>query len=155
MEGVFMPDYRQVQCPHCGQQLRLTVLEKNFGKEVEVTCSECGNKFQTTISYPVADEELPHKIDKNDIRRLQPLMEEFGEALGEAITTNLRLKDAIEKIRQAGYDPFVRLEATMGFSKCEIREPKPLVQNGEVIRGAFDTEDSKWMSALKIKLDDE
>jgi len=104
-------EHRHVRCTQCDQQLRLTVSEKNFGKEVEVTCSSCGHRFRTTISYPAktheeilrqVGERIMDKMDDVDVRRLKPLMEEFGEALNNALGTSPELESVIEKIRQAG-----------------------------------------------------
>jgi hypothetical protein len=161
-----------MRCPSCGQQLRLTVSEKNFGREVEVTCSNCSAKFRTTISYPAktheeflrqVGERVMDKMDADDIRRLTPLVEEFGEVLNDAVTTSSPLAEVVEKMRRAGYDPFVVLECSIGFQRREgtevpqpdVHEPTPLVQNGEVVPGAFTAEDDKWMGKLKINLSDD
>lgn len=166
-----MAEHRQVQCPRCGQKLRLTVSEKNFGREVEVTCSTCRAKFQTEISYPAGTREgffrnmgerIMDKLDADDVRQLQPLLREFGEALNNALSDDPDLEGVVGKMRQAGYDPLILLEVTASFKKREdigsrqpeIHEPVPLVQNDEVVPGAFTPEDDEWMSSLKIKFGD-
>ena len=164
-------EHRHVRCTKCDKQLRLTVSEKNFGKEVEVTCSKCGNKFRTTISYPAktheeilrqVGERIMDRMNANEIRRLSPLMKEFSTALDKALATSSDLENVVEKIRQAGYDPFVVLEASIGFKKREgvdlpqpeIREPTSLVQDGEVVPGTFNEDGDKWMGKLKISFGD-
>jgi hypothetical protein len=151
-----------MECPHCKKQLRLTIKEKSFGKEIEVTCSSCGGRFRTTIPYPAETHRESFRqaagfsaIDGEDLRRLQPLVEEFGIALHDAVANDLRLREIVGKMRSAGYDASLMFEAVLGCNKCEdaeaeIHEPTPLVENGEVVPGAFTEEDEKWMKTYRI-----
>jgi hypothetical protein len=164
-------EQRHAQCPRCDKKLRLTVSEKNFGHEVEVTCPGCSNTFRTTIPHPTktreemerqVGERIGSKLNEDDLNRLRPLLQEFGEALQDILGTSSRLEGIIEKMKRAGYDPFVVLEITAGFQKLndtessqsEIHEPTPLVKNGEVVPGAFTTADDKWLRDLKIDFGD-
>lgn len=160
-------EYRQVKCPHCEQQLRLTVSEKNFGREVEVTCTTCNRLFSTTISYPAGTHEetlhrvkehLMSKFNSDDLRRIRPLMKEFHEALNDALSNSPRLEGVVEKIREAGYDPLLVLEGTVSFNKhgdlgspeSEIHEPAQLVRDGKIVPGTRTDGDYAFTRSMKI-----
>lgn len=90
--------------------------------------------------------------------RLKALMQELGIAINESLSDSGSIAEAIEKIREAGYDVFLVLEATVGFSKLgdnlggagEVHSERPL-KNGEV---NFTPQDEKFLRALKINLKD-
>lgn len=96
-------------------------------------------------------------------------MQELGNAINEALSDSERIAEAIGDIRQAGYDVFLVLEATIGFNKRDDSEEE---DSGEVETTAPDTSDSKrppkgsgkikltnqdqkFLRALKISIDDE
>jgi len=90
--------------------------------------------------------------------RLKVLMQELGIAINESLSDSDSIAEAIEKIKEAGYDVFLVLEATVGFSKLEdnlggqskVHSEQPL-KNGEV---NFTPQDEKFLRALKIDLKD-
>ncbi len=95
---------------------------------------------------------------------MRPLLQILGEAINEALSESDRINEAIEKIREAGYDVFLVLEATMGFNRREdapaeepapMREPEPLVRgDGQVKPGVFGgAADTRFLRALKISLE--
>jgi len=49
--------------------------------------------------------------------RLKELMQELGNAINESLSDSERIAAAIGEIKQAGYDVFLVLEATIGFNK--------------------------------------
>ncbi len=49
--------------------------------------------------------------------RLKHLMQELGNAINESLSDSEAIAQAIGEIRQAGYDVFLVLEATIGFNK--------------------------------------
>ena len=51
--------------------------------------------------------------------RLKELMQELGNAINESLSDSDRIAAAIGEIRQAGYDVFLVLEATIGFTRHE------------------------------------
>ena len=51
--------------------------------------------------------------------RLKELMQELGNAINESLSDSDRIAAAIGEIKQAGYDVFLVLEATIGFNKRE------------------------------------
>ena len=149
-----MPEYRQVTCPQCGKRLGLPIRQKSSAGVA--TCLYCGTQFSTAIPSPAETRQGPNDTD---LRRLHPLMEEFCEALNDAIVTDPHLQKVIEKIRREGYDAFLILEATLGLGKREgartMREPTPLVKDGEVVPEAFTPKDVDFMKSLRINFDGE
>ena len=147
-----MPDkYRQITCPYCEQKLRLTVKKRSLGGKIEVTCGKCQKKFEITTS-------LSKEVDESEMLQSQAFLEEFAKTLNEAVTTSPLLDDLIEKIHQAGYHPFLIMEATLslhkhGHAERDVSELTPLVKNGEVVPGLFNADDKKWMKGLKVNLD--
>ena len=92
-------------------------------------------------------------IDEN----LKELMKELGTAINDTLSNSDKISDAISKIRKAGYDVFLVLEATIGFNKRpEEGESEPtLVHEGEVEgRLHITTQDLKFLKSLKISIDD-
>jgi len=139
----------------------LTVREESFGKEIKVTCPKCNTEFLITIPSPAEANEASfrragqHSMDDADLHRLHPHMEAFGAALYHAISTDPGILEAVEKIRLAGYDIALFLDATVGCNKredapVEIHEPTPLVQEGKVVPGAFTKADEEFMKTLRI-----
>ena len=49
--------------------------------------------------------------------RLKELMQELGNAINESLSDSERIAASIGEIKQAGYDVFLVLEATIGFNK--------------------------------------
>jgi len=63
--------------------------------------------------------------------RLKHLMKELGDAINESLSESEPIGEVIAKIKQHGYDVFLVLEATIGFSKRDEEEatPEPVVTN--------------------------
>lgn len=98
--------------------------------------------------------------------QLKDLMRELGNAINESLSESERISAVIEEIKEAGYDVFLVLEATIGFNKCESppaaesregdseRETAGLEPSGTgKIR--WTTHDQKFLRALKIAVDDD
>ncbi len=56
---------------------------------------------------------------------MKGLLEELGKAINDCLTDSDRIGEAIGKIRKAGYDVFLVLEATIGFSKHNPDDENP------------------------------
>lgn len=97
---------------------------------------------------------------------LKELMKELGNAINESLSESDRISSVIEEIRDAGYEVFLVLEATIGFSKAEPSaqedaEPSPEIpetaaanpQSATRIR--WTSHDQKFLRALKIAVDDD
>src|ERR1039458_6391149 len=96
----------------------------------------------------------------NDMDRLRPLLQKLGEAINETLNDSISIGDAVEEIKDAGFDVFLVLEGTIGFHKREdvekpqeLREPRPLVQGDEIVPGTFNSWDGKLLRQMKIRLD--
>jgi hypothetical protein len=104
--------------------------------------------------------------------RLKELMQELGNAINESLSDSDRIAAAIGEIRQAGYDVFLVLEATIGFNKREegreegaeeeetaeaepAQVPKPKRRFASTGRVKWTSQDHKFLRALKISVDDE
>jgi len=101
-------------------------------------------------------------------------MEELGKAINESLSDSERIASAIGEIKQAGYDVFLVLEATIGFNKredgaegedegavLETRletdfEQEPQAAKREPLaRLKWTSQDEKFLKALKISVDEE
>jgi hypothetical protein len=98
--------------------------------------------------------------------RLKDLMQELGNAINESLSDSERIAAAIGEIKQAGYDVFLVLEATIGFNKREDGEEgedvDPDSENTTTIQGfepaakiKWTSQDHKFLRALKIAIDEE
>ena len=98
--------------------------------------------------------------------RLKELMQELGNAINESLSDSERIAAAIGDIKQAGYDVFLVLEATIGFNKREDQEdseePDDIDAETTAIQGfepagkiKWTSQDHKFLRALKIAVDEE
>src|SRR6266699_6920868 len=90
---------------------------------------------------------------------LKQLMKELGEAINGALSESGDINDAIQNVRNAGYDVFLVLEATIGFNRRTKTETEGEV--GEVGPGESDemklkvtSQDLKFLRSLKISVED-
>ena len=88
---------------------------------------------------------------------LKHLIKELGAAINEALSESKGINDAIQNVKDAGYDVFLVLEATIGFNK------KPTTDFPEDTAGVTETEsaqlkvtgqDLKFLRSLKISVED-
>jgi hypothetical protein len=98
--------------------------------------------------------------------RLKDLMQELGNAINESLSDSERIAAAIGEIKQAGYDVFLVLEATIGFNKREDGEEGEESDSDSeattTIQGfepagkiKWTSQDHKFLRALKIAVDEE
>src|SRR5947208_4236252 len=84
--------------------------------------------------------------------RLKLLMQELGNAINETLSDSDRIAEAIGEIKQAGYDVFLVLEATIGFNKRDGEEldeqdgdsPRIFETTGKI---KLTTQDQKFLRA--------
>jgi hypothetical protein len=92
-------------------------------------------------------------IDEN----LKELMKELGTAINDTLSNSERISEAITKIRGAGYDVFLVLEATIGFNKRQeeggVETSYPRDMGGETQLN-ITSQDVKFLKSLKISIDD-
>lgn len=92
--------------------------------------------------------------------RLKQLMQELGNAINESLSESERIAAAISEIREAGYDVFLVLEATIGFNKRDgsednEAEAEPLDTFEAAGKIKWTSQDHKFLRALKISVDEE
>jgi hypothetical protein len=95
--------------------------------------------------------------------RLKQLMQELGNAINESLSESEPIAEAIGDIRQAGYDVFLVLEATIGFNKRDDQEEvdetqeqsQPKRSAGRSGKIRLTVQDQKFLRALKIAVDEE
>jgi hypothetical protein len=88
---------------------------------------------------------------------LKELMKELGSAINDTLSSSDRISDAITRIRGAGYDVFLVLEATIGFNKRQERTSEELDETQEPVGEArldITTQDVKFLKSLKISIDE-
>jgi hypothetical protein len=99
--------------------------------------------------------------------RLKMLMQELGNAINDSLSDSDRIAEAIGEIKQAGYDVFLVLEATIGFNKREDgedtdddaveTEARPEIKRTFESTGKikFTSQDQRFLRALKIAVDED
>lgn len=96
---------------------------------------------------------------------MKNLMQELGNAINDSLSDSDRIAEAIGEIKQAGYDVFLVLEATIGFNKRTGSEdgeesgnetpPEPKRRFESTGKLRFTSQDHKFLKALKIAVDEE
>ncbi len=69
-------------------------------------------------------------------------------AINEVLKDAPQIKDAIQTIREEGYDVFLMVEATIGFNKCEEGSPENSTGPGGELN--LSSHDEKFLRQLKI-----
>jgi hypothetical protein len=89
---------------------------------------------------------------------LKQLMKELGAAINDALSESEEISEAIQNVRNAGYDVFLVLEATIGFnkrSKSDSGEEAITagLKSGEM-KLKVTAQDLKFLRSLKISVED-
>jgi hypothetical protein len=90
--------------------------------------------------------------------RLKTLMHDLGNAINDSLSDSDRIAEAIGEIRQAGFDVFLVLEATIGFNRRDEKSPVGTAVDPEKVSAGkmrFTTQDHRFLKALKIAVEDE
>ena len=90
--------------------------------------------------------------------RLKGLMHDLGNAINDSLSDSDRIAEAIGEIKQAGFDVFLVLEATIGFNKREEEgSPEPVEETRSMSTGKirFTSQDQRFLKALKIAVEEE
>jgi hypothetical protein len=89
------------------------------------------------------------EMDEN----LKQLMKQLGTAINESLTDSESVSDALADLREAGYDIFLLLEATIGFNQRPespgAGESVPGIQSGDLV---LNSQDAKFLKSLRISL---
>ena len=87
---------------------------------------------------------------------LKKLMKDLGEAINEALSDSKGISEAIQNVRDSGYDVYLVLEATIGFNR-QAEEGAAEDEEEGVIRSEIqlqvNAQDMKFLKSLKIKVD--
>jgi hypothetical protein len=93
-------------------------------------------------------------LDEN----LKELMKDLGAAINETLSNSEKISEAIAKIRGAGYDVFLVLEATIGFNRRQEEGQPEMEDSAERAYGQahlnITSQDLKFLKSLKISIDD-
>ena len=85
------------------------------------------------------------------------LMKDLGAAVNDALADSEEISEAIQNVRNSGYDVFLVLEATIGFNRRSKTQSTEEIEDS-VIRSEIDlkvnAQDMKFLKSLKIKVDD-
>jgi len=87
---------------------------------------------------------------------LKQLMKDLGAAINDALSESEDISEAIQNVRNAGYDVFLVLEATIGFnkrSKAENGEEVPALTTSDA-KLQVTSQDLKFLRSLKISIED-
>src|SRR5438105_15144596 len=87
---------------------------------------------------------------------LKQLMKELGAAINDALSESEDISEAIQNVRNAGYDVFLVLEATIGFNrrtKGDGNEESGDLKSGQM-KLKVTAQDLKFLRSLKISVED-
>lgn len=89
---------------------------------------------------------------------LKQLMKELGAAINDALSESEEISEAIQNVRNAGYDVFLVLEATIGFNKRSKTDSGEEVTANGLKSGEMKlkvtAQDLKFLRSLKISVED-
>ena len=90
---------------------------------------------------------------------LKSLMKNLGQVINEALTESPKINLAIQDIRDAGYEVFLIIEASIGFSRkteggLTPSDEEPF-EAREKVRLQITRDDVKFLKSLKIAVDNE
>ena len=89
---------------------------------------------------------------------LKHLMKELGAAINDALSDSEEISEAIQNVRNAGYDVFLVLEATIGFNRRAKTEGAEDAASGGLKSGEMKlkvtSQDLKFLRSLKISVED-
>ena len=88
---------------------------------------------------------------------LKQLMKELGAAINDALSDSEEISEAIQNVRNAGYDVFLVLEATIGFNRRKGDGGEEGVTGGLKsgdMKLKVTAQDLKFLRSLKISVED-
>lgn len=88
-----------------------------------------------------------------EIRRL---MKNLGETITESLSDSPKINEAIQNVRDSGYEVLLIIEATIGFNRKGKGENETITNSTKVedpVRLRITSEDAKFLKSLKIAID--
>ncbi|CAN5656575.1 hypothetical protein BH20ACI4_BH20ACI4_03460 [soil metagenome] len=75
---------------------------------------------------------------------------ELGDAINRAVEKNVRVADAIENLREIGYEPHLNLKLEIGLQEITLtdEQPEDFTENSEL---DITDEDVRTLRRMKIK----
>jgi hypothetical protein len=88
--------------------------------------------------------------------KLKGLLKELGDAINGALSQSVEINDAIQNVRNAGYEVVLALEATIGFNKKSVDGSGVPVTEQVPDDGKLKvtSQDLKFLQSLKISIED-
>jgi hypothetical protein len=87
------------------------------------------------------------------------LVKELGNAINDSLADSENISEVISRIRASGYDLFLVLEVTIGFSKHgeekTVRRLKTAAAPGEDPEFRLTNQDSQFLRSLNIRIEEE
>ena len=87
------------------------------------------------------------QIDDN----LKILIKELGDAINGALSQSAEINDAIQNVKNAGYDVVLALEATIGFNKKSAQDAEEATEDSKL---KITSQDLRFLQSLKISIED-
>ena len=87
---------------------------------------------------------------------LKQLIQELGGAINNALSESGEISDAIQNMKNAGYDVFLVLEATIGFNRRGVETQAELpsgMESGDM-HLKVTAQDLNFLRSLKISVED-
>lgn len=85
--------------------------------------------------------------------QLKDLIKQLGHAINESVSDSDAIAESIAKIKREGYDVYLVLQATIGFSRStedDAFESASVSAAGQ----EFTEQDTEFLKALKIKVEE-
>lgn len=89
-------------------------------------------------------------------QRVKHLMKDLGEAINDSLSNSEQIADVISKIKAGGYDVFLVLEATIGFSPHKpsaADQPSLVSTRSRQVELKMNAYDLEFLKALRIKME--
>ncbi len=87
---------------------------------------------------------------------IKRLMKNLGESINETLSDSPKINECIHRIRDAGYEVFLIIEAKIGFNQRGKGENEAIstpAKSDEPVRLRITQEDAKFLKSLKISVD--
>ena len=85
--------------------------------------------------------------------KLKILIKELGDAINGALSQSAEINDAIQNVKNAGYDVVLALEATIGFNK-KSPDGTAGAETSEDGKLKITSQDLRFLQSLKISIED-
>jgi hypothetical protein len=86
-------------------------------------------------------------------QKLERLMKQLSEAINDSISDSEQVGEVITRIKAAGYDIYVVLEATVGFNKREEEEAAAPVARPGAPELRISPQDARFLKSLRISVE--